>query len=170
MIRRPLGTRAFTLIETLVVVIIVGILAAIALPKYERSVERSYVTEAKITLNALVKNREMCEWDFDDTDNSPCYNNADDDDDNFSQHLVFDFPVTTNCVEEAPCISTEHWEYDLLPGANSLSAMRITKDKKSLYYVKLKSDGVSFYCDNNVVHETDKDYCKMLCGGDGCSL
>ncbi|WP_424245652.1 prepilin-type N-terminal cleavage/methylation domain-containing protein [Elusimicrobium posterum] len=49
---------AFTLIELLVVVLIIGILAAIALPQYQKAVERSRITEARIMLKSILSANE----------------------------------------------------------------------------------------------------------------
>ena len=49
--------RAFTLIELLVVVLIIGILAAIAVPKYQEAVDRSQLSEA-ILMARNIKNQQ----------------------------------------------------------------------------------------------------------------
>ncbi len=52
------NTRGFTLIELLIVVVIIGILAAIAIPKFANTKEKAYVASMKSDLRNLVTAQE----------------------------------------------------------------------------------------------------------------
>jgi prepilin-type N-terminal cleavage/methylation domain-containing protein len=52
------GQRGFTLIELLIVVVIIGILAAIAIPKFAATKEKAYVSKMKSDLRNLVTAQE----------------------------------------------------------------------------------------------------------------
>ena len=56
---KKIFNQGFTLLELLVVVLIIGILASIALPQYNKAVEKSRGTQALTMLNAIVKSSEI---------------------------------------------------------------------------------------------------------------
>jgi len=52
--------RGFTLLEIIIVIIIVGVLASLALPRFFRTVEYSRGTEALTNINAIRQSMERC--------------------------------------------------------------------------------------------------------------
>ena len=49
----------FTLVEILIVVVIIGILATVAIPTYFKYVERGYASDAKIQIKNILQNSEL---------------------------------------------------------------------------------------------------------------
>ena len=58
--RRNQKESGFTLLEIIIVIIIVGVLASLALPKFFKTVEYSRATEAFASLNAVRQSMERC--------------------------------------------------------------------------------------------------------------
>ncbi|MDZ4241217.1 MAG: prepilin-type N-terminal cleavage/methylation domain-containing protein, partial [Candidatus Omnitrophota bacterium] len=59
--KNPIGkTKGFTLLEIIIVIIIVGVLASLALPRFFSTVEYSRSTEALSSVSAIRQSMERC--------------------------------------------------------------------------------------------------------------
>ncbi len=134
--------QGFTLIELLVVVLIIGILASVALPQYEKAVEKSRVTEAKTILSSMWKAKNVYYMSsggepnsFDDLDLS--FNNA------------------NGTAATGTSFSTKNWTFELknwwCSGGQHMSvkASRINTSKPyDLYYCETEGFRCSATGDN----------------------
>lgn len=62
----------FTLVEMMVVLVVVGILAAIALPSYQSSVRKSRRSDARVALTETAQMLERCQTQFGRYDDPAC--------------------------------------------------------------------------------------------------
>ena len=159
--------RAFTLIELLVVVLIIGILAAVALPQYQKAVEKSRISEARVVLDTMRKNYQLCVLEYGKPVGNECSVSL-----MIPDYLTIDLPGaletdTDNCPSEASaCFITKDWIYDT--------------DEDSAFYANRIINGTNVYdlgieySDGRIVcyneDTSTRDYCQMLCGGDRCTL
>ena len=162
--RNKLG---FTLLELLVVVLIIGILAAIALPQYNKAVEKAKVSQALITLKYMRERGQdfMLTHDMDTYSNWPLTN----------EDIGIELPSDWTCgdlydegVDEVCC--SDEWCFDNtgfnlgIGGINpsQSSAVRIKKGTTidniydgSMYFLYYDEDG-KLYCNNS------EKYCSII--------
>ncbi len=153
----------FTFIELLVVVLIIGILAAIAVPQYQKAVEKIRVAEARVVLDTMRKNYQLCVLEFGEDDCGDYVSF-------FLDHLTIPVPGEletnlANCsIGASPCFKTKDWSYET-DESRAFYAFRVIKDT-NVYFLYIQYSDGSISCTN----ESTRDYCQLLCGGDDCTL
>ena len=108
-----MNKHGFTLVEILTAVVIVGILVTMAMPLYEKTIERSRLTEARAVLNRIqsAKRQAMsnmgCET-YDGTSTScPKF-----------QHLNIQFQTSSGAAATGISFSSKAFCYSLAPGGS----------------------------------------------------
>lgn len=140
---RGRGIKAgFTLIELLVVVLIIGVLAAVAVPRYQKAVERSRVSEAKIALKGLSTQLEA--FLMSGPDNYPL------------DMAEIGIAVPASAHYE---YYIEEWNGGGGEGSVALGAFNEKKNYIVYYTIGYGEDG-KFFC----VSDADDDYCAIFPG------
>ncbi len=149
------SNKGFTLLELLVVVLIIGILAGIALPQYNKAVEKSRAAEAQIILKDMFVAQQECVLRTGKL-GGVCIGNT------FWENASFQPPteLTDDCLDTAPCFKTEHWEYwadDFLYAGRVKNGEILSALKLGLYEPDERST-------RNIVCEeyADGNYCKKI--------
>ena len=151
----------FTLLELLVVVLIIGILASIALPQYQNSVIKANFAEAYIKLKAMAQLEELCR--LQNGTQSSC------EDQSLKEQINTEFNGCKELSEVGGCVDFD-WDKNkfhyirsgvssdhILASAQYIKeevCLCITKDYKFVLTQKDEAD-----CSNNAA---TKDYSKIL--------
>ena len=143
-----LGQKAFTLMEVLVVVIVLATLVTMAVPMYERSIEKSHRAEVSVTLSQLceAKMRTMINMDIIDFKISPQSFEA--------KHLDGDFAQ-----------SSKNFHYSLAPNpwySNAVCAVRSSGKNAGTAFLYFCGDPSENGCDCSTAE--DGSICKAFCG------
>ena len=147
------NNQGFTLIEMLVVVLIIGILAGIALPQYNKAVEKSRAAEAQIILKDMFNAQQECILRMGDRNQCRGW-------ENFWKNSSFEPPIelTDDCLDTAPCFKTQYWEYW---SDDYLYAGRVKNNEiiSALYIGFTAND---FLHIPNCVNWSGENYCKKI--------
>ena len=110
-----MNKKGFTLVELLTAIIITGVLVAMAVPMYEKSVEKSRMAEVRVRLSKLfdAKMRVMSEWNMKNYDTTLT-----------AENLDVSFPCAGGATCTGTSFSTDHFKYTLQPTGNAPVSLR----------------------------------------------
>lgn len=150
-----MNKKGFTLAEILVAVIITGILAAMAVPIYEKAIEKSRVAEVRATLKRLHEAKMRLLEPYMDSTSYAGYQTS-----LFGfENLDVDMNCNSTTSQDSHVItcSTRDFRYSLNPAgaANAVCAVRLKGDNKGVNFVYYgegrKTTEARFLCYNNGV-------------------
>lgn len=166
--KKILNKKAFTLIELVAIVLIIGILSAIGLPQYQRALEKSRSSEAIVMIGNIVTAQEM--QLLQNGSFTP----------NFSD-LMLDMPLETTSQAsygqdgQTSQGASQFFEYDISGceyGECTISAFRKKDDGQYLYEIRLTGMDTTGNKGQRSCHSSDnfgRKICSLLCGADSLS-
>ena len=139
--------KAFTLIEMLTVVLIVGILTAVALPQYSRAIKKSRATEAIAMLRVIHDSGERlaASFGYRNFQSIPTSKAV------FTRLDMFD-SSTISCSLANTTMTCEHYKYFLNPGKPYITAQSI--DGNTDFYLSRK-DIPEITCYSDIADQCD---------------
>lgn len=139
--------QAFTLIEMLTVVLIVGILTAVALPQYSRAIKKSRATEAIAMLRTIHDSGERlaASFGYKDFQSMPTSKAV------FTRMDMFD-SSTISCSLANTTMTCEHYTYFLNPGESYITAQ--SRDGQTDFYLS-RQDIPEITCYSEIADQCD---------------
>ncbi len=138
--------KGFTLIELLVVVLIISILAAVAVPQYQKAVEKSRISELYVLLSSWAKAQRVYYL----------ANNTYADD---YTELDIEFPYNSSTGEDRNFVGG-NYTFHKCGGNSCLYAYRVYKD--GYYGLQVNVNPYQFYCMATRGNQAAEDLCKSL--------
>ena len=160
--------QGFTLIELLLVVLIIGILAAVAVPQYQKAVEKSRTREAVLVLRNMQRALRLCYLQYGGRSSIECGDNEK----GFFSRMDIEIPGTklesSFCDSSTTgCYLTKDWLYDF--DGVALYAFRVTDPEDLLngpYHLIANNPEDRIYCEDM---GEDGD-CEKICGAQNCTV